>query len=235
VVESSQQRPFVPTATPTRAQPPVAIADFAISRPFVPGADREHIVSLRPSYEEKGVESTTAFPPIEAFLDRSPRAYADAFEASDDEPLERAGVDDELPPVEHFTDPLPAVQDFASADALEPTSGEFGFEPSAAADEDPVIASEEWGETDWQQYDWRAAAALGESGDTEASNAWATTDWDANAPSTRSGRPTPAQAIAKALDEIAQQIREGDLPVGGTPRDPGSLAASLAALFGIKR
>jgi hypothetical protein len=228
-VQHSQQRPFVPRVTPTRAQPPVALADFAISRPFVPGADREGMSSLHPEYEGK-------IPPIEAFLDRAaPPMYARTAETMDDEASEDRGFDeDELPPVEHFIDSLPPVGDFA-ADAVRPEGGESGFEVPLAADAEPDSAAAEWGETDWQQYDWRAAAALGDSGDTEASNAWASTDWNAEAPHSRSIRPTPAQAIASALDQIAQRIREGEVPISGTPTDPGSIAASLAALFGIKR
>ena len=47
-----------------------------------------------------------------------------------------------------------------------------------------------------------------------------------------------AQAIANALDQIAQQIREGGLTVpspGGALNDPRAIAATLAALLGVKR
>ncbi len=156
-----------------------------------------------------------SLPPIERFLDVSVAAAAPVV--VDAETLEEAVVEeDELPPVEHFIDPLPAVEDFAAAD-------------SPAAD---------WGETDWQQYDWRAAAALGESSaESEATTAWATTDWDSEAPHPREPKPTAAQAIATALDQIAQRIRNGELalPAPGTAADPTAMAATLAALLGIKR
>ena len=228
-----QQRPFVPRTTPTRAQPPVALADFAISRPFVPGADRNTISSFGPSREEEVVSESAAIQPIDAFLDRAaPTAYAREM---DDDTLEKAVAEDELPPVEHFTDPLPPVDDFAATEADQSAGSDSPFESPVAADAPADDPAGEWGETDWQRYDWRAAAALGEPADTEASNAWAATDWDADGPREKSSRPTPAQAIASALDQIAQSIREGELPLGGTPSDPGSIAASLAALFGIKR
>jgi hypothetical protein len=232
-----QQRPFVPRITPTRAQPAVALADFAISRPFVPGADRDTMGSFSVPREEEFVSESAAIQPIEAFLDRvAPPAYGRAAAAADDYAVEDAGVaEDELPPVEHFIDPLPAVDDFAAMEPVQPESRAISFGSLAAVEAVPDDPAGEWGETDWQRYDWRAAAALGESADTEASNAWATTDWDADGRRKKSTRPTPAQAIASALDEIAQRIREGDLPLGGTPTDPGSIAASLAALFGIKR
>jgi len=228
-----QQRPFVPRTTPTRAQPAVALADFAISRPFVPGADRNTFSALGPSRDEEVASESAAIQPIEAFLDRAaPVAYAHDI---DDDALEAAVPEDELPPVEHFTDPLPPVDDFAATESDQSDSSDTAFGSPMAADAPAEDPAGEWGETDWQRYDWRAAAALGEPADTEASNAWAATDWEADGPRERSSRPTPAQAIASALDQIAQSIREGELPLGATPADPGSIAASLAALFGIKR
>jgi hypothetical protein len=44
-------------------------------------------------------------------------------------------------------------------------------------------------------------------------------------------RPTAAQAIASALDQIAQRIRSGELAAGGAT-DPATLAATLAAILG---
>jgi hypothetical protein len=160
--------------------------------------------------------------PIQDFLASSP---------PDDEPFE-------LPPVEHFLDPLPIVEEFApvSEGALSdawPAANEMGAGPGARA----VNPSESgWAETDWQSYDWRAAAALGEGPEAEASNAWASTDWDGKAPP-RDPRPTPAQAMASALDQIAQQIREGQLAVPGTAAtpNPAKIAETLAALLGVKR
>jgi hypothetical protein len=80
---------------------------------------------------------------------------------------------------------------------------------------------------------------LGDTVESQASNEWATTDWDGGSgkPGTRN-KLTPAQAIANALDQIAQQIREGDLTVpspGPSLTDPGTIAATLAALLGVKR
>jgi hypothetical protein len=147
---------------------------------------------------------------------------------------------EELPPVEHFLDPLPEAGEFE-----EPASGSMdapwpGEEPSSspsAASETPVS---EWGITDWQQYDWRSVANLGETAESAASNAWATTDWDATGPSAarapRSDQPTVEQAIAKALEQIAQRIKSGELaaPTPGSATDPATIAATLAALLGIR-
>jgi hypothetical protein len=50
-------------------------------------------------------------------------------------------------------------------------------------------------------------------------------------------RPTAAQAIASALDEIARRIRDGELvvPPSAAVPDPTSIAATLASLLGIRK
>ncbi|HYN20312.1 MAG TPA: hypothetical protein VE078_05085, partial [Thermoanaerobaculia bacterium] len=109
---------------------------------------------------------------------------------------------------------------------------------AVATDARPRDPSEAgWLETDWQHYDWRAAAALGESANDEATSAWATTDWDGAGAGARDPRPTAAQAIATALDEIARRIRDGELavPGRGAMADPATIAATLAAILGVKR
>jgi len=216
-VHQPPERPFVPRRTPTKAQPAIGSAEFTVSPPFVPGADRERMEALRLEYaSDTRTPAAASLPPIEKFLDLSAPGITAAV-AADEDALEELSVDeDELPPVEHFIDPLPAVEDFAPADA-----------PAA-----------DWGETDWQRYDWRAAAALGESAsESEATTAWATTDWDSEVPRPTEPRPTAAQAIATALDQIAERIRNGELALSspGTATDPGAIAATLAALLGIRR
>jgi hypothetical protein len=113
---------------------------------------------------------------------------------------------------------------------------------ATAVDIAPAVADrpeteEGWGVDDWQQYDWRAAATLGEGVDSQASNEWATTNWDTGTPGARK-KLSAAQAIANALDQIAQQIREGDVTIpspSGAVTDPGAIAATLAALLGVRR
>ena len=157
-------------------------------------------------------------PPIEAFLDND--------------------ESDELPPVEHFLDPLPAAGRFAP-DA----EGALSDESAVAVDYTQATATARpatetgWVVDDWQQYDWRAAAALGDGVEAEASNEWATTDWAVSAPAARDNRPSAAHAIANALDQIAQRIREGELtvPPPGALTDPAAIAATLAMLLGVRR
>ena len=189
-----------------------------MTRPFIPGADRQSADSFRADsfragsftaqISNEGVEETR-IPPIERYL-------------------EAATEEDELPPVEHFIDPLPPVEDFAAE----------GMADVAATmtDSPPADPADGWEETDWQQYDWRSVAALGDTSETanEASNAWATTDWDAEMPRRK---PSPEQDIASALDQIAQRIREGELPIPlpGAVSDPATIAATLAALLGMRR
>jgi hypothetical protein len=142
----------------------------------------------------------------------------------------------ELPPVEHFLDPLPRVEEFERA------GGNPFDEASALGDADigarviePNALAAEWADTDWQQYDWRSLASLGEGAEAAASTEWASTDWDANRPRAKDERPTTAQAIASALDQIAQRIRDGELTaMPGMPTDPATMAATLAAILGIR-
>ena len=178
---------------------------------------------------EGGAQSdASVLRPIEDFLDTapvSPPAYQRGIE---DLPDVGDFEEDpyELPPVEHFIDTLPDVDQFAS-DA----------ESAPVGVQTPDATESGWLETDWQHYDWRAAAALGETANAEATNAWATTDWDGMVSRAREGRQTAAHAIAAALNEIAKRIEAGELAVpgsGATP-DPTTIAATLAALLGVKR
>jgi hypothetical protein len=236
-VSQKPQRPFVPHRTPTHPRPAITASEFRLYTPFVPGAEREAVavnVPLDSTSVAEAQSDVNVLRPIQDFLDASPPS-APAYHAGvedlpdvtdfEDEP-------DELPPVEHFIDSLPDVDEFASN--AEPGNGSVGEHVSAAHASDSGESG--WGETDWQHYDWRAAAALGETANEEASSAWATTDWDAAAPHARELRKTAAHAIAKALDEIAQRIRAGEVVAPGNGAlDPTNIAATLAALLGAKR
>jgi hypothetical protein len=101
----------------------------------------------------------------------------------------------------------------------------------------PASADAGWVEDAWQHYDWSGAAALGDGPEADASNDWATTDWDTGASVARREKPSAADAIASALDQIARRIREGDLaiPSAESVADPNTIAATLAALLGVRR
>jgi hypothetical protein len=162
-------------------------------------------------------------PSIEVFLD-------DEVSPNDEE-------SHELPPVEHFLDPLPAIGGFApDADGalMEESAVAVDFTTTSATSRPETESG--WLVDDWQQYDWRAAAKLRDGAESQASNEWATTDWEAGRP-LAPNKPSAAQAIANALDQIAQRIREGDLsvPPPGALTDPAAIAATLAALLGVKR
>ena len=225
----SPHRPFVPHRTPTTAQPAVNASEFLLSRPFVPGVERGAATTFRAELMSIAPrESSASLNPIEDFLDLSPETATPVARESngDDFAADFEEVSDELPPVEHFLDPLPPVDEFAPGSPI----AREGNGPSSS-----TLASE-WAEMDWQQYNWGAVAALGESGDAAASNDWAATDWDANRPRAKDVRPTASDAIARALDQIAQRIRDGDLavPMPGAETDPATIAAQLAALLGIR-
>ena len=235
-MQQPPERPFVPRQTPTKAQPAIRLADFTLSRPFVPGAERERIAGLAIERESDAyIAEPGSIPPIETFLDLSPASVTAAV--ADDAAFseEYLAEESELPPIEHFTDPLPPVEDFAVENAGG-TPQEYDRTESAIRNAGVVdSATTDWLETDWQQYDWRGAAALGDTPGDEASNAWASTDWD-EAPRPKEMK-TPTDAIATALDQIAQRLREGELelPGQGLVPDPATVAATLAALLGIKR
>jgi hypothetical protein len=141
----------------------------------------------------------------------------------------------ELPPIEHFTDPLPGVDEFALGNEGATIEGADAMDYTSVGTSPPVPGSAGWVEEDWQHFDWRAAAALGDAPDAEATNDWASTDWEGTAPLPRE-RPSAAQAIANALDTIARRIRDGDLapPGSGELGDPTAIAAKLAALLGVR-
>lgn len=230
----SPQRPFVPRPTPNKPRAKLEIPEFRLSKPFVAGASRLAVAPPTPPPEvirgsEEKLPRIEEFLQIEAAPVQSISAYIEDSPSADFDELE------ELPPVEHFLDPLPPVErftndEFPASYRDSTSSANPGSEATSGGDDS------EWLEADWQNYDWRAAAALGETGVAEASNAWAETDWDAAAPR-RNTPPTPAQAIASALDQIAQRIRDGELmvPSPTTMTDPATLAATVAALLGIRK
>jgi hypothetical protein len=193
----------------------------------VPGSPREEVEAPRVSAPAEVTAPQRVdreqLPPIEVFLDD------EAFPG--DEELQ------ELPPVEHFLDPLPAVGSFApdvEGALIEESAVAVDYRAGAA----PARPSTEngWLVDDWQQYDWRGAATLREGVESQASNDWATTNWDVGSPGANQ-KLSAAQALANALDLIAQRIRDGDLsvPPPGALTDPAAIAATLAALLGVKR
>jgi hypothetical protein len=241
-VKQQPQRPFVPHLTPTSSPTIVTRSEFRLSRPFVAGSPRQEILAAPASPPVESAaprrERREELPSIEAFLDTSPQRAKPTVVESRDEYSPDFAEDTALPPVEHFLDPLPAVGNFAP-DAEGALIEEFESVDNheTAAPTNGAVAETGWVEDDWQQYDWRAAARLGDGVDAEASSDWAATDWDAGAPARRTDKPTAAQAIANALDQIAQRIREGDLsvPPPGALTDPAAIAATLAALLGVRR
>jgi hypothetical protein len=235
------QRPYVPHRTPTRAQPAISVADFALAKPFVPGADSRSGAILESGIIDAAPVLPIAEPAmasIETFL-VTPRA-SDAPRSELDDEEDFAEEPEELPPLEHFLDPLPPISHFSSAavaDAADDTvADEFPDEP---VDVRSKGSESDWVETDWQRYDWKSAGALGdtERAQAEASDAWAETDWEVPAPRAAERPRAPSDAIAMALDQIARRIRTGDLslPGDGSVADPATIAATLAALLGVRR
>ncbi|MFL5482374.1 MAG: hypothetical protein ACJ8AK_09305 [Gemmatimonadaceae bacterium] len=229
------QRPYVPHRTPTRGQPAISVADFALAKPFIPGAEQlqSSILDMHAAPETTLAEAPIAS--IATFL-AAPQLTAII------PPREGVLADDEaeelqeLPPLEHFLDPLPPISEFSiAADTY--AAEDF---PDEMADVQPHDrADSDWVATDWQRYDWQSVAALGdaERSQAEAASDWAMTDWDVPSPRKTDRTKTPADAIAVALDQIAERLRNGDLglPGGGSVADPATIAATLAALLGVRR
>ena len=229
------QRPYVPHRTPTRAQPAISTSDFMVSKPFVPNADVGRDALMTPSVESVLQATESPVPSIESFLVAPRMASVPTAEAVEQEIGEEL---EELPPLEHFLDPLPPISDFSSQPAESYARDSVDFPDTAVEREASATAESEWVATDWQRYDWKSAGALGETdrAQAEASNAWATTDWEASAPRHPERTTNPADAIATALDEIAERLRNGDLGLpGAAVSDPATIAATLAALLGVRR
>lgn len=143
---------------------------------------------------------------------------------------------DILPSIDEYLDHSPPIEQFApdagqtSADSEWPSwGGEAATAPAPAG-------STEWGRDDWQGYDWNSASKLGSAPADEASAAWASTDWNEPVGS-RESRQSAAEALARALDQIARRIRAGELRVPGpdAKQDDAAIAGTLAALLGIRR
>lgn len=252
-MKHTPQRPFVPTPA---SNPPIESpggATFRIAHPFVHGARQARTVTAtrKPAETAPLAPAPRSAPPplplvYEPPADTPPRSQV-ATEAEGLAPIEDflhagtpahgepAGIEDygyELPPVEHFMD---TPSDDLSA-AFEGNDDPIARAPGGA--QPGETDTSEWSEADWQQFDWRSAAALGDATDPEANSAWRETDWEKTPPKDREGpAETAAKAIADALDGIARRIREGDLslPSPGSINGPADIAATLAALLGVKR
>ncbi len=229
----SPQRPYVPHRTPTRAQPAISVADFTLAKPFVPDAERMQSAVLNTAAATAIPQVEQSVPSIESFLVAARSEAVSPADIYDDELSEEP---EELPPLEHFLDPLPEISDFSPADAGANAEADFP-DSFARAESRAPEPDTDWVETDWQRYDWQSAAALGETekAQAEASNAWATTDWEIAQPRLVERSQNPADAIAIALDQIAERIRKGDLSLPGAVADPATIAATLAALLGVRR
>jgi hypothetical protein len=242
-VQQRPQRPFVPHRTPKASPQLVSRSEFRLARPFVPGLAREEVevVTVNAPAEASAIQylDREQLPAIELFLDSSPQHTESQFtEQAGEYSSDFADDQHEPPPIEHFLDPLPVVAAFApDADGALIDESPPPTEYTVAAATDRTAGETGWVEGDWQQYDWRAAAALGDGVEAVASNEWARTDWDIGAPAQRGEQPTAAQAIASALDQIARRIREGELrvPPPGALTDPAAIVATLAALMGVRR
>ncbi len=233
------ERPFVPHRTPKRAPPVATASEFRLYRPFVPGGERASAEphKMSPMSAESQSERPITLRPIDDFLHAAVPAAAVSQPVRSTDPYvaEFEAQPEELPPVEHFMDPLPEVDIFApDTNAASSDSARSEIPPAAVNAADALETG--WLETDWQHYDWHAAAALGEGVD-DATRAWATTDWDGAAARQRDPAPPTASSIATALDEIARRLRDGELgvPGSGATTDPATIAATLAALLGVRR
>lgn len=146
-----------------------------------------------------------------------------------------APVEPELPSIDDFLDAVPPIEQFApeaeSRSQLEADWPSWGGESNQMPE-----AETAWSRGKWEGYDWGGAAQLGALPPDPGADAWAATDWS-EAKERQRSRQSAAEALAQALDQIARRIRAGDLrvPEPDAMQDDAAIAATLAALLGIKR
>ena len=237
-------RPFVPKHTTPERPGQRSGGEFRVVRPFVHGRAPSSEQQAPVAPEPKAVASIADFLAMDsvqpeatpfAIEPEAPASIADYLAGRDFEPAAYETESDSYdpPPIEHFTDTI--SEENAPAAGVPADSM---MDPFAAPNEQPSADPYGWEETDWQRYDWNAAGALGDAGDPDAHSAWAETDWSKPGTTAKDSRESAAKAIADALDGIARRIREGDLVIPPPPAsvpDPATIAATLAALLGVRR
>jgi len=146
----------------------------------------------------------------------------------------------DIPSINEFLDHLPPIEDFAP-DAKESHSDaqQRGTEWESWGGEgmpSPSLVAGEKQSHDWRDFDWGSAGRLSKAPPDAAAESWASTDWEEPRGGQES-RQSAAEALARALDQIARRIRAGELrvPSPETVKDDAAIAATLAALLGIKR
>jgi hypothetical protein len=173
------------------------------------------------------------------FVHGRPTLLPVAEAAPVDEPKPEA-----VPSNEVFVDRIPMITEFAPDEMIEEPQPVTATEsapsdwPTWGEPEAEPVGGDEWGTTEWQQFDWTSASSLGSEApaDRAAADAWAGTDWS-NPRDPVGSAQSAAEALAQALEQISQRIRAGELSVPGTDRvkDDAAIAATLATLLGIKR
>lgn len=143
-----------------------------------------------------------------------------------------ASAAEELPSIEKFLDHTPPIEKFAPSHIEQERAKEWSWGGESAAAPTPAHESA----PEWQSFDWGSAASLGNAPPDAAAEAWASTDWSEPGGS-KETRQTAAEALARALDQIARRIRAGELRVPGpeTVKDDAAVTATLAGLLGIRR
>ena len=138
-------------------------------------------------------------------------------------------ADDDLPLIEQFLDELPSIEDYLD-DA--PVIAEVApASVSGRVEQD----SEGWAISGWQSYDWHSLAHLGRPPNDRMTpeEAWNPEPW----PVSITADPGPsADEVAAALDDIAQRIRSGELPIDQFRSSPpeAAMAAVIAAMLRLR-
>ena len=154
-------------------------------------------------------------------------------------------ADDDLPLIEQFLDELPSIEDYLEdtpvlAEVAPPSAG-LPLEQDA----------EGWAIDGWQSYDWHSLAHLGRpsSGRHTSEEAWNPEPWPSmtadegrvthsfgDSLSIESDAGPSADEVAAALDDIAQRIRSGELPIDQFRSSPpeAAMAAVLAAMLRLR-
>lgn len=176
-----------------------------------------------------GGQSSNSLPPSnKRFVIAAPYVPGRAMPAS-------VSAAEELPSIDDFLDHTPPIERYAPIQAEPPVATEWswGGEAAGSAPATPIAPEPT---SDWEAFDWGSAASLGNAPPDAAAEAWASTDWT-EPQGGKAARQSAAEALARALDQIARRIRAGELSVPGpeTVRDDAAMTATLAALLGVRR
>ncbi len=143
-------------------------------------------------------------------------------------PRDRA-ADDEFPSIGQFLDELPSIEDYLDHAPFPAEVAQNSIASSMQPD------SEGWAISGWQSFAWDSLSSLGRQKGSRMTpeEAWSPEPWPV-AGEADSG-PTPDD-VAAALNDIAERVRSGELPIDQLRSSPpeAAMAAVIAAMLRLR-